>query len=317
MINMRINSLFLASLILLGGGCASEQTATTEIPSAVTNQNSSGVYGHTVWLSHSADGQNWTLDDELLIDHASVPNITRFEKAVGEFPAGTLMIVYVDASEMVNESNGTERTGRYVSFDDGKTWEDLGPVTYVGADAHVPVDPNLVQLPDGTLRMYYFDFTKMVGGRVLATSGAISTFYAADSVDGETFTVIGPVFTGQQITDPEVAYLDEQYFMFYASQSTDSSIQVATSSDGLNFTEADHQGDLDGIPGTLVEGDEIKLFGCGRGGLLRYEADSSLSFSTGTTLSGLQPGFCDPDPVVLADGSYLLVIKKIPAQNNK
>ncbi len=331
---MKYLSPILLCIFLLGAGCSfsdepspavSEGEAVTELtqepdteasvtqkpPSTSSNQ---GVYGHSVWLARSSDAETWTLDDEELIEHASVPNITRFEKAVGDFEAGTLMIVYVDATEIASAGNGTERTGRYVSTDNGETWEDIGPVTYENADGHVPVDPNLIQLADGTLRMYYFDFSQSVGGVVVADEGGTSQFYAADSTDGETFTVVGEVFSGDRLTDPEVINYNGTFYLFYASQAPENlGIHVAIGDEeGLTFEETEISGDPLGIPGIIEIDGELRLFGCAPSeGIGYYVGDDSFDFGELVSLgSAFKGGFCDPDPVELEDGSYLLVVKK-------
>ena len=293
------------------GNTSNSSSTTTPKKSAATSDN--GVYRHSVWLARSADGKSWTLDDAALIEHASVPNITRFETAVGDYPAGTLMIVYVDASTLADASNGTERTGRYVSTDNGKSWTNAGAVTYVGADGQVPVDPNLIQLPDGRLRMYYFDFSQIVGGVILNESGAKSHFYAADSTDGKTFTVVGEVFSDKQLTDPEVIYDDGVYTLFFARQGDGpSTIKAATSTDGLNFTEVEVTNSPEGIPGAIAVDGGIMLYGCGSEGIIRAFAEDGLVFGASTSVGTFTRGACDPDPVQLADGSFILVIKKAP-----
>lgn len=291
----------------------------TPVSTAPSTTSTNPVYKDSVWLARSSDGDTFTMDDDMLIDHASVPNLTRFETAVGDFAAGTLMIVYVDATDMATTNNGAERTGRYVSTDNGETWENIGSVTYVGADGHVPVDPNLVQLPDGTLRMYYFDFSQTIGGVVLAESENESHFYAADSTDGETFTVVGEVFSDTRITDPEVVINDGTYTMFYAwHDGTESGIGAATSTDGLVFEKVEVGGELNGIPGALLVDGTFELFGCGANGVVRYSADASLEFGEAESLGNdLRAGFCDPDPVRFDDGSYLLVVKKLSPTTKK
>src|SRR3989339_1215505 len=220
-------------LLLLGAGCVQTSTPAEDTAQDVADETvlvqrqpesstapstQQGPYRDSVWLARSSDGETWSLDDEVLIEHASVPNITRFETEVGDFEAGTLMIVYVDATQMATGGSGTERTGRYVSTDDGVTWEDIGLVTYVGAQDQVPVDPNLVQLQDGTLRMYYYDISKGVGDVGSLEQKKQNRFYAADSTDGETFTVVGEVFVENAITDPEVVFYKDSFYLFYASQ---------------------------------------------------------------------------------------------------
>lgn len=304
-------------LLLGGAGCFSTKSTSedltsepiVEVPSVASSQSgvaASGVYKDSVWLARSADGEAWTLDEEVLIEHASVPNMTRFISEAGEFDAGTLMIVYVDATQMATGEGGAERIGRYVSTDNGVTWKDIGLVTFVGAESHVPVDPNLVQLPDGTLRLYYYDFAKQ------------TSFYAADSKDGETFTVVGKVFSGsgRRITDPEVIFYGGKFYLFYAfHDEEEGGIRVAVGDeDGLSFTQKDLSGDPEGIPGVTVVDGKLRLFGCVMNeGVVSYTADESLVFSDPVAVIQLRQGpYCDPDPVQLDDGSFLLVVKKLP-----
>ncbi len=220
------------------------------------------------------------------------------------------MIVYVDASAMANGETGLERVGRYVSTDDGATWTNAGAATILGAEKQIPVDPNLIQLPDGTLRLYYLDFST---AKPAGTGTKDYVFFAADSKDGETFSGVQEVYRGTNITDPEVAVVDGRYVLYHAKPFEDD-MRAAISDDGLTFVEMSLSGSFDGIPGSLVVDEKVRLFGCAKGSIVWYESEDGKTFGTAHEAFARGSGIvlCDPDPVELSDGSYLLAVKKMP-----
>ena len=111
-------------------------------------------------------------------------------------------------------------------------------------------------------------------------------------------------------------FYQEKSYLFYAFQDEDEGgIRVAVGDeDGLSFTQTDASGNLQGIPGVIEVDGELRLFGCVIDeGIAYYTADESLEFEEPVSIgSAFQGGFCDPDPVELEDGSFLLVVKKLP-----
>ena len=88
---MRLRILiFYASLCLsamLWCGCDEDDVVMTPQP-----QPTGGPFFHQIYSASSSDGLNWSFDNRMLLDHASVP------VAIAT-PEGKLRIYYVDAAQ--------------------------------------------------------------------------------------------------------------------------------------------------------------------------------------------------------------------------
>jgi hypothetical protein len=140
------------------------------------------LYEHHVRFATSADGESWSLQDGYIAEHASVPDLMMLTHDIGDLEAGSLMSIFVDAEPL--EYGLDEVVSYIISTDNGETWSDRVTVK-MDNEEHLPVDPSMVQLEDGTLRLYYYDF------RHSATPDAQKTsrFYVADSDDVVNFVV--------------------------------------------------------------------------------------------------------------------------------
>lgn len=282
----------------------------------------SGVQDHELYFAVSEDGDNWEVTtEETILEMASVPNLLLLKEDVGDFEAGTLISHFVDASEF--HDWGDERIGYITSEDNGETWSDRELITIEGKPEELTaVDPCVVQLPDGRLRLYFFDFT--ANKNLLAGEATDPTFYSAISEDGLTFEFEGEVYssTAALITDPEVLWYEDRWLLYNpvfesdeGMQSGENKIHVSESTDGTDFeylTTIDFQG----IPGVMEEDGTVTLFGCSRGGITRVTSTDGIEFDLDNEEVVLSSGGCDPDPVQLPDGSYAMMIKRIKAPNN-
>jgi len=95
----------------------------------------------------STDGIHWETGI-LLAESASVPEVMHTSD-------GTLWAYWVDFSEFTGMD--TEKIGVARSDDNGASWQQLGQVNFTGLGSIVPVDPDVIELPDGRLRMYFYD----------------------------------------------------------------------------------------------------------------------------------------------------------------
>ncbi len=253
-----------------------------------------GPYYHEIFFATSTDGETWDVESESFVQHASVPDLILLDQDVGDFEAGTLLSYFVDASNM--PAGGNEMIGLVYSTDNGETWSEQEVITIVGSESQTPVDPSIVQLENGNLRLYYFDL-----GTVRSGEGEFA-MYAAISDDGRTFTVEQAVFTSTTLmTDPEVILFDNTWFMYFVM----GTIAVATSSDGLNFIYIDDT-ELQGIPGAVVVDDGSYLYGCS-GGVTRATSSDGLTFETEEVV--VTEDLCDPAPVLLDDRSFAMLVK--------
>jgi len=259
---------------------------------------SSGPREHRVHRATSTDGLTWTFDDDPIVEQASVPDLV-------VAPNGNLLLVFVDASDPP-ESAAIMR-----STDGGETFERVDfSIEGLPADTRV-LDPNLVVLPDGRLRLYYFG----IAVNVSITSGEQHSVYSAISDDGVHFVQEGIAFEAPALVDPDVFEVAGRWVMYvFGSEGT----EVAASNDGTTFSAEGllsiQQVGTTG-PITLADG-RLRLYGFEQtpnGALVLYDSTDdgdtwehvdgfTLELPTGTTAT-------DPQVVQLDDGSWQMVLK--------
>lgn len=275
-----------------------------------------GIQDHQLYFAVSEDGTNWKLSpEESILEKASVPNLLLLNHDVGNFKTGTLISHFVDASEM--HDWGDERIGYITSPDNGKTWSDRALITIQNLpEGLTAVDPCVVQLEDGRLRIYFFDFT--ANKDLLAGNKTTPTFYSAVSSDGVTFEFEGKVYSSDAalITDPEVIWYQDHWLLYNpvvedaeSMRSGEGKIQISESRNGTDFQYLKTI-DFSGIPGVLVEDGTVSMFGCNLGGITRVTSTNGTDFDLENEVVVLKAGGCDPDPVQLLDGSYAMMLKK-------
>ncbi len=173
-----------------------------------------GPYFHQVLSASSPDGQTFTHDGIVLLDHASVP-------AAIPLPDGRIRLYYVDASQVPENVNCAE------SADWGRSFTVLG-CTIAGRAGKKAVDPSIVKLGDGRFRLYYYASADDPG------AAGIHEIHAAISEDGVQFQEEGAVFAYPGLVDPDVFWSGREWLMyvFASGQGT----VMARSDDGLSFT---------------------------------------------------------------------------------
>lgn len=131
-------------------------------------QNQDGPWNHQIHFATSTDGLAFTEDSKPIMTQASVPDIIQLardlpQKETAACPKGTLLIYTVDARPMgpAGPGHGARETiSRLVSVDGGKSWSSPQPVSFDWTKrpetGGTPVDPSIIQLEDGRLRMYYY-----------------------------------------------------------------------------------------------------------------------------------------------------------------
>lgn len=243
-------------------------------------------------MATSSDGLNWSQGTRLL-EAASVPDVIRTSK-------GMLWVYWVDFSAFTGPL--TEKAG-VARSSDGRIWERLGVVQFGDLGGMVPVDPDVVELPDGRLRMYFLDFA--------GANRGVFAIYSATSTDGLNFTLEpGPRFQGDRIFDPDVVRLRDGRYRMYLNNN--GPIISATSDDGLTFNRDPGirlpQGT---VPGSIVLPDgSVRLHTCTRG-ISVYKGGDGLNFTV--EREGVIPGapgliVCDPSVTFVPNG-FLIVYK--------
>lgn len=263
-----------------------------------------GPYFHSLYFGTATNLNNWTLEGAPFIEHASVPDLILLSKAVGSLSAGTLVTYFVDA----HSGSSAEQVGMLSSTDSGKNWSELIDITVSGMTGDMkPVDPSIVQLDGGRLRLYFYDISGVAAGGT-----GPHYIYSAVSSDGINFAFEKEVFkSNSSITDPEVVYFNNQWLMYYA---IGQNVGLAVSTDGLSFTDQGRINNVRSIPGAIITNGQLNIFGCSDPVSYVTSSDGqkfgSPSETTGIGEADSEDFYCDPAPVQLANGSFIMVIKK-------
>lgn len=285
------------------GNVSSAPSSRKTAPSP-TNVPASGPYVHQLFSASSQDGLSWTIDETMVVDHASVPDI--FMRTDGK-----LGLVYVDA--LMRWSDGAEGIGCAISADDGETWS-VEVCQITGWENLRAADPSMVVLPDGRYRLY--SYISEPDENINSTGDHV--IRSAISVDGLNFTDEGVVLTYAGLVDPDVFWNGSEWVMFVTSISDENKLIVATSDDGLSF-EYKSDSPLDSLyipaqPFLLSDG-QLRVFAFESIGSQNFLSFTSQDGFTWTKEDGVRltapsgKRITDPQVVQLSDGSWKMVFK--------
>ena len=260
-----------------------------------------GPWDQDLYVYDSDDGLNFT-ERELLVKHAGVPHLLQDK-------SGTLIAVYQYFS--FSDEALFNVFAYSTSADLGLTWD--GPHLLEVKDLPEPVapeasavDPTIVELDDGSLRLY---FTYHLSGKkspvcVSAKAQSIKDAFVYEEgirVELENTTVL----------DPAVVYFKGTWH-YFAPENTmagPSTLNLhATSSDGLNF-ELQEKIDLGGprlLGSAIVVDDGLRFYGTNQGAPGAFSAISTDGFSWKTE-AGERAPHGDPGVVKLSNGKFLLL----------
>lgn len=250
-----------------------------------------GPYSHQVMLATSADGLAWTAQDSVVREHASVPEIVRRDD-------GALMIYFVNGE--------TDTTDAIRQTPDG-TWEELD-LTIAGLPTQKAWDPDVVRLPDGRLRLFFFGPPQN-----MADQSAPHSIYSAVSSDGLSFEAEpGTRIAVANVTDPSVVVLPDGSWLMALSRGQET--LLASSADGQTFAETGVTVRLGGVPELFVLKDgSIRLFVTGKGiqSLVSTDSGNTWTEEPGTRLMAKDNIAADPSVIQLGEGSWLMAWKRI------
>ncbi|MBI4614596.1 MAG: hypothetical protein HY720_13380 [Planctomycetes bacterium] len=196
--------MLLLSLLALAGAAARAQ---------------SGPYGHVILSASSADGLEWTLDEGVRVEHASVPC------AVVRPSDGAVLLYFVDAADV---GPGKWESANVAVSTDGVSFEKQG-LSIEGRTHERALDPSIVLLPDGRFRLYYFS---QGAGRIAENEE--HEIHSAVSTDGIRFVEEGVVIRAEGLVDPDVFRCGDAWLMYVFSLRAGGT-RIARSDDGTSF----------------------------------------------------------------------------------
>ncbi len=219
------------------------------IPTPLRGGPTPAPLDHAVWGATSPDGKVFTNFPEPFFKEGSVADVVEITVQGSKVaPVGTLLLYFLDFSHW--RAEGLSYPVMTTS-PDGKTWAPQKQLTFRSADrAEAQVaDPSLVELPDGRLRLYFFQWPTPDPS---ATPGpATHEFWSAISEDGVNFQVEpGVRLAAIGATDPEVAKVGDEWLMIFAMPGGP---HLARSRDGLAWV-ADDRAKLPGCLALMPDG---------------------------------------------------------------
>lgn len=257
-----------------------------------------GPFFHQVWKAVSKDGLNFAKEGGVVFDKASVPDIIRL-------PSGRLIIYAVDGALR-------SRSGLMVAIsdDNGMTWQQ-GSLQMTRPGSFGGADPEVVQLSDGRLRLYFVVFPQRLPRPGVIDPNIKNQVRSAVSSDGIRYEEEeGIRFEYPQITDPDVVKIGNKWWMYLAQGPR---LIAASSADGLSFQLEKTIREQGSVSNTVPLGDNRwRQFYCAGGGIQSALSSDGLTWQdeNGFRLQAEQSRMmCDPAPVQI--GSTWLLFYKI------
>ena len=295
-----------------------------------------GPYFHQVYRAHSGDGLDFAPENQLVLDHASVPDAVLM-------PDGSTLLYYVNGL--------TEQHGIWVATQSPEgAWGVIDCVRLDGEFNGNAVDPDVILLDDGRLRLFYYE-GRFVGPRPLSGEEPPHPIYSAVSRDGVNFSVEARLLAVEGVTDPSVVRLPSGAWLMALSQGPRT--LLAHSQDGNTFQLRGDPIKLGGVlelalsqgPRTLLahsqdgntfqlRGDPIKLGGVLElallpGGRLRLyvsamgiksliSEDNGVTWTEepGTRLSSRDGGILADPSLISSNGEWTMYYKIVPADGS-
>ena len=273
--------------------CAAKETGMPDTTEPVPGS----VYFHQIYRAFSSDAFNFTPENVLLLDHASVP-----DAVVG--PDGETWVYYVNG---VAEQHGIWAARQNAAGE----WEAIDCVRIDGQFNGNAVDPDIVRLPDGRYRLFFYEGFFITP--VPQDAGAHPIF-SAISEDGLNFTLEQQLVALEDVTDPSAVRLPDGSWLLALPQKRET--LVLRSADGFNFDPA---GIVRLSPGGIPElaalpDGRVRLFYATGGGIGSYiSSDNGQTWQAESGLRINKPVgeeiAADPSLLALPDGSYELYYK--------
>ena len=198
-----------------------------------------GPYKDSVSYATSTDLLKWTDSGKILATHASVPDAVVKD--------GTIFAYFVD----VSTDGIAEQTGMVKSIDGGRSWTERQIIKIDGIGDKAVADPDPYLLPDGRIRLYYYDILENRTKKI--TESVVNKIYSAISTDGVNFTQEDGIrFEYEMIFDPDVIKVGDVWRMYIGTDKN--RIISSTSTDGKTFTYEGIALENAGVPNIYYDG---------------------------------------------------------------
>jgi hypothetical protein len=245
---------------------------------------SSGPYYHRVYSATSTDGLNWTVDNTLLFDHASVPGAVYFENK--------LHVYFVNASDLTGEKLSVG-----ISEDRGTSFT-THDIQISGSNSPHPVDPNPI-IDNGKIRLTY------LGNFNQGETGEMVT---ATSSDGINFTEDGVIYTGDAY-DPDLFY-DENAGAWVLLLNTGGLTKATASSSTATFTvDQSFSWTAGSISSTHKIDNKYYTYYTGQGGVSVAEYSGGVLTNVANGIVNYSGLNADPTVAVFGENDYKLFFK--------
>lgn len=299
---MNVQNTFLLGVLLLSA-CTSVPVENIEIdeelevggtPTMDTTQP--GPWDGALFLTRSGDGLDFD-EKTLVLEEAGVPNLLLLEN-------DDLVLMY----QYFSSTNPAlfNVMAYSISQDDGETWTDpqaleLSNLPEPIDSGKVPMDPTLVQLEDGRLRVY---FTYHAEGSALAE--LYSATAAGDDVSASFVVETTPALSVPKtfLLDPAVVFFDGLWHHYTWDGASDNNFH-STSEDGVSFDlEEGIELPMDFLGQVIAYDKGLRFYGTGEGGVVSAYSEDGYTWELDQTnvMQGADPGVQQ-----LADGSFVMV----------
>ncbi len=264
-------------------------------PSAPNSQDNDSPYYHQIYSAVSNDGINWQTNQNMILDHASVPGAVFFNNKI--------YLYYVNAQDRENEKLSVA-----ISDNNGEDFQEFYDVTITGNNSPNPVDPNPI-VDAGKIRLTY-----------VGNFGDNQTFdiVTATSTDGINFTEENVLFS-DFVFDPDLFYDNQaDLWTLFMNDGNNRIIKATSSSIAQTFTkEENFLFEEGGTSSThLIGGNRYTYYADQNGiNVTQYQNGQLSDTPIAENIINFQDIKSDPTVATLDNGNYIMYFKT-KAQNS-
>lgn len=254
-----------------------------------------GPWDGAIYSATSSDGINFS-GKVLLFERSGVPNLLKLQN-------GDMVLLYQYFSN--TDENLFDTIAYSISKNSGLTWTDTTAINFENLPDPQnprlkPMDPAIVQLEDGRLRLYFTYHT---------TGSKTPALYSATTSDDNITSsfIVNPsqaLITDKNLLDPAVTYFAGAWHHFTWQDGSDNNYH-SISDDGLTFTMQEEISlPMEFLGQVVTYEDGLRFYGTGKG--MVASAISADGYNWEMESDKIVQG-ADPAVQQLADGTYLMV----------